>query len=363
MPESTPEQEPGSIIQNPQQAPQPEEGGPVFWTSIRFAAEGSPAGAPAGNQADPEDSTQIHQIVERFEEAWQRGWAPTIDAFLPVPGAERHAALLQLVQVDLEYRLKAGEAARVEHYLVRFTEIAENAQAVLALVTVEWEQRRRREPGLRIDEYLRRFPALEEELRGRQRYEEGGECSEIATQVQSPEKAAVAAAASTAPSALDIAGYRILGEIGRGGMGVVYKAQQLSLNRIVAVKMLLTGVHAGTDQLARFRLEAEAVARLQHPNIVSIYEVGQQEGRPFCVLEFMAEGSLDKKLAGQPQEPRQAAQLLETLARAMEAAHQQGIIHRDLKPANILLQRNPKSQIPNPKAKPRERDRISDFGL
>jgi serine/threonine protein kinase len=134
-----------------------------------------------------------------------------------------------------------------------------------------------------------------------------------------------------------VPGYEILGELGRGGMGVVYKAQHIQLKRLVALKMILAGGHAGEDELARFRIEAEAVARLQHPNIVQIYEVGEQNGLPFLSLEFCAGGSLEDKLDGTPWPPQQAAQLVETLARAMHTAHQQGIIHRDLKPANILL--------------------------
>jgi serine/threonine-protein kinase len=134
-----------------------------------------------------------------------------------------------------------------------------------------------------------------------------------------------------------VAGYKILGELGRGGMGVVYKARQRGLNRIVALKMVLAGAHADAQHLARFQIEAEAVARLQHPNIVQIYEVGEQDGLPFFSLEFVDGGALDRKLGGKPQPPRVAAQLCATLARAMHFAHEHGIIHRDLKPANVLM--------------------------
>ena len=111
-----------------------------------------------------------------------------------------------------------------------------------------------------------------------------------------------------------------------------------ALNRVVALKMILAGAHAGPDELARFRIEAEAVAQLQHPNIVQIYDVGEYEGQPFFSLEFVEGGSLDQKLDRQRRSrPREAAELVETLARAMHSAHEQGIVHRDLKPANILL--------------------------
>jgi WD40 repeat protein len=136
----------------------------------------------------------------------------------------------------------------------------------------------------------------------------------------------------------EIAGYEILSELGRGAMGVVYRAQQLRLfNRPVALKMILAGSHASADQLSRFRTEAEAVARLQHPNIVQIYEVGEHNGLPYFSLELVEGGSLLQHLDGTPIPPHDAAQLVETVAHAVHAAHQRGIIHRDLKPGNVLL--------------------------
>jgi WD40 repeat protein/Flp pilus assembly protein TadD len=134
-----------------------------------------------------------------------------------------------------------------------------------------------------------------------------------------------------------VPGYEILEELGRGGMGVVYKARQIRLGRLAALKMILAGGHASPEALARFRVEAEAIARLQHPGIVQIYEVGEREGYPFLSLEFVEGGNLDRKVNGTPQPARQAAALVETLARAVQAAHQKGIVHRDLKPANVLL--------------------------
>jgi serine/threonine protein kinase len=134
-----------------------------------------------------------------------------------------------------------------------------------------------------------------------------------------------------------VPGYELLGELGRGGMGVVYKARQIALQRTVAVKMVLTGTHLSPKDLARFRAEAEVIGRLRHPNIVQIYDVGEVAGRPYFVLEFVEGGSLARHLQGRPYPVRPAAQLIETLARAVHAAHASGVIHRDLKPANILI--------------------------
>jgi serine/threonine protein kinase len=151
-----------------------------------------------------------------------------------------------------------------------------------------------------------------------------------------------------------IPGYEILRVLGRGGMGVVYQARQSSLNRIVALKMILTGPYATDTQRERFRAEAEVIARLQHPNIVQIHEVGECEGHPYCVLEFVDGGSLAAHLDGKPRAPRLAAHLITLLADAIHAAHVHGIIHRDLKPANILLQRGNTKYTNDTKIKPAE---------
>jgi WD40 repeat protein/tRNA A-37 threonylcarbamoyl transferase component Bud32 len=145
-------------------------------------------------------------------------------------------------------------------------------------------------------------------------------------------------------------GYELLSELGRGGMGVVYRARQTKLNRVVALKMILSRGFAGTADVLRFQGEAESIARLQHPNIVQIHEVGDFEGRPFFSLEYCGGGSLANTLGGTPLSAQQAAALLEKLAGAMEAAHARQIVHRDLKPANVLL-----TEDGTPK--------ITDFGL
>jgi serine/threonine-protein kinase len=134
-----------------------------------------------------------------------------------------------------------------------------------------------------------------------------------------------------------IPGYEIEAVIGRGGMGIVFRAKHLRLNRWVALKMALSGVYAGLHERERFQREAEAVAGLRHPNVVQIHDIGEADGRPYFTMEFLDGGSLARKLAGTPQPARQAAQLVATLAGAVQAAHACGIVHRDLKPDNVLL--------------------------
>ncbi len=152
---------------------------------------------------------------------------------------------------------------------------------------------------------------------------------------------------------IEVPGYEILSELGRGGMGVVYKARHLRLNRLVALKMILSGIHAGPDERARFDAEARAIARMQHPNIVQVHESGIHEGTPFFSMEYCGGGTLAQQLertSSVPWSAERAAGLVRTLAVAVQAAHNHGIIHRDLKPGNVLL-----TEDGTP--------RIADFGL
>ncbi len=152
--------------------------------------------------------------------------------------------------------------------------------------------------------------------------------------------------------------YDILAEVGRGGMGVVYKACHRELHRLTALKMVLSGPFASASQQLRFRLEAELAARVQHPNIVQVYEVGTHEGLPFLAMEWVEGGTLADRLDGTPWPDWEAARLVETLARAIHAAHEQGVVHRDLKPSNVLLAGTPRDAGANPLAL-----KIADFGL
>src|SRR5262249_276897 len=139
--------------------------------------------------------------------------------------------------------------------------------------------------------------------------------------------------------------YELLEEIARGGMGVVYKARQASLNRTVALKMILAGSHAGAEQLRRFLAEAEVIAHLQHPHIAEGNEIGEHEGLPYLALELCAGGSLSNRLDGSPMPPEQAARLVQLLAQAMDYAHRRGVVHRDLKPGNVLFDAEDRAKI------------------
>lgn len=156
---------------------------------------------------------------------------------------------------------------------------------------------------------------------------------------------APAEAPKTDPLPRRFGDFELLAELGRGGMGVVYKARQQSLNRIVALKMIREAHLASPADRARFAAEAEAAARLQHPNIVSVYEVGQHDGQAYLCLEFVEGSTLAERLVRQgPFAPRSAAQLVATLARAVHAAHTHGILHRDLKPSNVMLSQGARSE-------------------
>jgi serine/threonine-protein kinase len=148
----------------------------------------------------------------------------------------------------------------------------------------------------------------------------------------------------------DFGDYELLEELGRGGMGVVYRARQLSLDRIVALKIILRGAAASLADLARFRGEAETAARLNHPSIVPVYEVGQQGDLPFFTMRYVEGHTLARRIADGPLPAREAARILAPIARAIAAAHQQGVLHRDLKPSNVLIDENGEPYV-------------SDFGL
>jgi serine/threonine-protein kinase len=264
--------------------------------------------------------------------------------------------------LDQRRRWQQGDRVRVEDYLARYAPLANDDEALLDLICNEIDLREQGEDPPRLGEYVGRFPALADQLkvqfevhaaitpelnqdvstldghlhleRDLFRSEENDTGAVLQTPVRNPK----------------IPGYEVLVELGRGAMGVVYQARQVGLDRVVALKLLGGGALASRDEASRFQAEAQAVARLQHPNIVQVHEVGEHEGQAFFSLEYVGGGTLARRLRQGRLPLEEAVRLMVTLTRAVDYAHQQGIIHRDLKPSNVLL-----AEDGSP--------RITDFGL
>jgi serine/threonine-protein kinase len=252
--------------------------------------------------------------------------------------------LAEQVRAEQRQGWRDGQRPLAEELLAAHPALRANPEAVLELIYNEVVLREERGERPQLDEYLRRFPELSQELRLQFEVHAAVEADLARTsQAITPADLPVFLPTDAAedpkrtPHRPVVPGYELLREVGRGGMGVVYLARQARPPRPVALKMVLAGQHAPPEAVARFLREAEAAARVQHPNIVQIYEVGEADGLPFLALEYVGGGSLDARLAGKPLPPRAAAQLARTLAQAMHHAHQAGVIHRDLKPANVLL--------------------------
>ncbi|CAN5275606.1 hypothetical protein BH11PLA2_BH11PLA2_31320 [soil metagenome] len=241
---------------------------------------------------------RIHQISERYEAAWADPARPQLKSYLAeVAEPERSPLLAELLALELELRRDAGEQPAEADYQAAF--LSDRDRAVIAAI-----------------------------FRGQAVAE--SQATKFFDNTTKRGKSGEAAIPQ-------IDGYEILTVLGRGGMGVVYQARDMRLKRLVALKMILAGEHAGAQHVVRFRTEAELVARLQHPNIVQIYDVGEQDGHPYLALEYIEGKTLADHCGREPQPPKMAAELVEAMARAMQYAHAKGIVHRDLKPGNILL--------------------------
>lgn len=277
-----------------------------------------------------EDSALLENCVARFEAVWQRGERPALDDFLSGEnGPPRRAQLLELVYTDLEYRLKAGEPARIEDYLRRYSELGDDRDVFLDLLAVEFELRCR-SPQPCLEEYQRRFPEFGDELATLV----FADRPDAAPQIP-PEK-----------EKRRLGRYVLLEEIGSGSFGTVHKAFDSELGRTVAVKV----PHRSGSTDTRFLREARSAAALRHPGIVAVYDAGRAGGVCYLVSEFIAGQTLAQRSQKGRPSFRQSTQWVADLADALAHAHQHGVIHRDVKPSNILLDAE-------------GRPRLTDFGL
>ena len=284
------------------------------------------------------DVTIDERARRSFEAAWCEGRPEPIERFLPAEGHPcREATLEELVQIEMEFAWKAYGGnpqdrlpPRVEDYLARFPSLRQPS-VVLRLLRQEDRLRRIGGESPTGEEYRQRFPEL---------------CADGLEFIgQLP------AGGATTRRLPEFPGHEVIGELGRGAMGVVYKARHRVLGRVVALKTLPPNMPDDSELFVRFLNEAGAVAALQHPNIVQVYEVSQHNGRPYFTMEFVEGCSLAQLIRdGAPLPPREAAALVQTVAQAVAHAHQRGIVHRDLKPANILITTN---GVP----------KVTDFGL
>jgi WD40 repeat protein len=290
---------------------------------------------------------RLEEVCARFEAAWQAAASvetgPRIEEHLgAVAGPERTALLRELLRLDVHYRRRHGKKPGANYYAHHHPADAEAIRTLFnELFPVPLPPR----PATPVAESSR------DTMRP-------GPAAETATDPARTSAPDTPAKPEAAPAKYPaILNHEILGELGRGAMGVVYQARQTALKRLVALKMIVSGDRASAQELARFRREAESVARLQHPNIVQIYEVGEYDGRPFFSLEFVDGGTLATRLRNSLPDSKAAAELVEKLARAMHAVHQCSVVHRDLKPANVLLAGSPEAPLGQCTPK------ISDFGL
>ncbi len=254
---------------------------------------------------------------------------------LPLP------RLVEALRADQAHRWRSGHGLPAETYISAFPALAASPDDALVLVWGEALLRLEAGEALGFEELRARFPQYADALALQFDLER-----HLALSPDPPTLALNEPDVAAGSRLPELPGYELLGEIARGGMGVVFRARQINLDRTVALKMLLVGQMASADDALRFRTEAEAAARLDHPNIVPIYEVGEYEGQPYLCMKLVEGGTL----AGFRGPSEQAARLLATVARAVHYAHQRGIIHRDLKPVNILLDREGQPHV-------------ADFGL
>jgi serine/threonine protein kinase len=267
------------------------------------------------------DWSKCEQTIARFEQAWQLDQKPSIGEYLRQDGNSCRPLLIELVHVDLEFRLKNSGTACIEDYLVTFPELRYDSAVVIDLLKSEHKLRRRRGEVIDTSEYERRFPEFD------------------LTQIEwfSGESTAIRFSPSALLEAIPaVPGFEICEQVGRGGMGVVYKAREPNLARYVALKFLPAEFGNSSDRLERFVHEARTASSLNHPNICTVHSLGEHEGRPFLVLEFV-EGETLLNAAKRKPSVDEIVRWIAEAALALSAAHAAGVVHRDIKPENIMV--------------------------
>ncbi len=283
--------------------------------------------------------------VEAFRTLWKNG-PPDVAAFVAATPLAPDD-LTDLLRFDQQERWRAGAFPPVEWYLEQFPQLAADPDGVQVLITGEVIARTERGERPALADFLLRFPGHADFL---EPLWEVHFALEDTADTETTGFSSEFAPHGPAAPLLSVPGYEVEAEIGRGAVGVVYRARQAPLNRPVALKVIPEGELGRTDLLRRFMEEGRVIARLKHPNIVGIYDLGTHANGPFMALEWVGGGTLAEKMKGRSFEPTEAARLVATLARAVGHAHENGVVHRDLKPANVLL-----TEAGEPK--------VADFGL
>jgi hypothetical protein len=262
-------------------------------------------------------------VCDEFQRVWFAGSQPRIEDYATrISESFRTDLLRELIRIDCSWRRKSGASPRVEDYAPRFPVLSADLPSLLGDKETVIEDRRQ----VYVEHPSGIDPAI---------VDTAAEASE---------------GADTVAPIMRFGDYLLAGEIARGGMGVVYRAKHQRLNRMVALKMILSGRLASDTLVKRFYAEAEAAARLDHSGIVPIYEVGQNGDQHFFAMAFVGGGSLAQRVKSGPLPAQEAAELSQKVAEAVQYAHEHGIVHRDLKPANILLDHN-------------GQPKVTDFGL
>ncbi len=291
---------------------------------------------PADVRTDSPSWLRLEQYFQRFEAAWKEQGHPLLEDFLPAADSpDRPIVLVELIKIDLDYRCQLGEPARLETYLQQHPELRNGGHLPMDLIQEEIRVRRAYRDAPSAEEILQRFPGLAEELTPLLR---GHEAIQPADQ-RSP---------TAVPTRLGR--FELREQVGRGGFATVYRGWDPELCREVAIKVPHAEFLDSPEANARVLREARSAARLHHPGIIPLFDVGQENGATFLVYEFIPGQTLRQVLAEKRPEPDQIARWAIFIAQALEYAHQCGIVHRDVKPANVILDSG-------------GHPRLADFGL